>query len=314
MVRYIIKRLMLLVLILFLVSIFVFVVLRWGNNDPAMSYLRLSRIPPTDAALAQARQELGLDKPLAVQYMEWAKKAVLLDFGKSYVTGNSVIKDILYYLPATLSLTVISFLLTIAVSIPVGVFAARYPDSLLDHAVRIFSFIGVSIPSFFLGFLMVIFFAVYLKWLPPMGRGGVLHYIMPAVTLSCMSIAILIRFVRTNMLEQRNHRFILYARARGVSQQVITWRHMLKHSLLPVITVLGMHLGELLGGAVIVESIFAWPGVGRYAVAAIFNRDFPVMQCFLLIMTIIFVVVNLCVDIAYAWIDPRIRFSPGDTK
>jgi nickel transport system permease protein len=314
MISFIIKRILLLIPILFVVSIFVFCILRIGNNDPAMSYLRLSNIPPTDEALKEARKELNLDKPIVDQYIEWFAKAIRLDFGRSYVTKRIVIDDILYYLPATLQLTFVSLLLTILISIPFGVFSARFPNSAIDNIGRGISFFGVSMPNFFLGFLMVYFFSVTLHLLPPMGKGGIRHFILPSITLSMMSIAILIRFVRTNMIEEMNHRYILYAKARGVTERRITWMHQFKSSLIPVITVLGMHLGELLGGAVVVETIFAWPGVGRYAVSAIYNRDFPVIECFLLIMTIIFVLCNLLVDILYAWIDPRVRYSTGVIK
>jgi nickel transport system permease protein len=314
MISFIIKRVLLLIPILFFVSIIVFCILRFGNNDPAMSYLRLSNIPPTDEALVQARKELNLDKPILSQYTDWFLKAIRLDFGKSYVTKQPVINDILYYLPATLQLTFVSLLLTIMISISLGVLSARHPNSIIDNIGRCISFFGVSMPNFFLGFLLVYFFSVTFHLLPPMGKTGIQHFILPSITLSLMSIAILIRFVRTNMIEEMNHRYILYARARGVTEGRITWRHQFKSGMIPIITVLGMHLGELLGGAVVVETIFAWPGVGRYAVSAIYNRDFPVIECFLLIMTIIFVLCNLIVDILYAWIDPRVRYSTGGSK
>jgi nickel transport system permease protein len=246
--------------------------------------------------------------------MNWFIKAVRMDFGRSYVTKRVVIDDILYYLPATLQLTFVSLLLTIILSITLGVLSAKHPNSLIDNIGRGISFFGVSMPNFFFGFLLVYFFSVTFRLLPPMGKSGLQHFIMPSITLSLMSIAILIRFVRTNMIEEMNHRYILYARARGVTEGRITWNHQFKSGMIPIITVLGMHLGELLGGAVVVETIFAWPGVGRYAVSAIYNRDFPVIQCFLLIMTIIFVLCNLLVDILYAWIDPRNRFTAGGSK
>ncbi len=309
MIRFIVKRILVLLPILLLVSVVVFLILRLAKGDPAMAYLRMSNIPPTEQALVEARMELGLDKPIPVQYFDWLSKALRLDFGRSYVTGRPVLEEILHYLPATLVLAGAGLLFTLLASIPLGVVAALKKDRLPDHLLRAFSFVGVSIPSFWLGFLLVYAFAVKLGWLPTMGRGGPLHMIMPVVTLSFMSIAINVRFLRANLLENIRSRSTLYARARGVSERRIVWVHVMRNSMIPVVTAIGMHLGEMLGGAVLVENIFSWPGVGRFAVQAVFNRDYPVLQCFILMMTIVFVVCNLMIDILYAFIDPRIRLA-----
>jgi nickel transport system permease protein len=309
--RFVLKRLLLLVPILFMVSLVVFIILRLGKGDPAMAYLRLSQIPPTDEALATAREILGLNKPMIVQYVTWLGKALHLDFGLSYVTRRPVLNDILYYLPATLSLAGVSLLLTLLVSVPLGVLAALGRDRLIDHVTRALAFCGVSMPNFWLGFLLVYLFAIVLGWLPPMGRGTPAHMILPAITLSLMSLSINIRLIRASMLENLGSRSVLYARARGLSELRIVGFHVLKNSFIPVVTAIGMHVGELLGGAAVVESVFAWPGVGRYAVSAICNRDYPVMQCFILFMVVIFVICNLLVDICYALLDPRIRVQGG---
>lgn len=309
MIRFTIKRILVLFPILLLVSVVVFLILRLAKGDPAMAYLRMSNIPPTDQALVEARMELGLDKPVPVQYVNWLNKALRLDFGRSYVTGRPVLEEILHYLPATLILAGAGLFFTLLASIPLGVVAALKKDRLPDHILRAFSFVGVSIPSFWLGFLLVYAFAVKLRWLPTMGRGGVLHMILPVITLSFMSIAINVRFLRANLLENIRSRSTLYARARGISERRIVWVHVMRNSMIPVVTAIGMHLGEMLGGAVLVENIFSWPGVGRFAVQAVFNRDYPVLQCFILMMTTIFVLCNLFVDILYALIDPRIRLA-----
>ncbi len=309
MIRFTIKRILVLFPILLLVSVVVFLILRLAKGDPAMAYLRMSNIPPTDQALVEARMELGLDKPVPVQYVNWLNKALRLDFGRSYVTGRPVLEEILHYLPATLILAGAGLFFTLLASIPLGVIAALKKDRLPDHILRAFSFVGVSIPSFWLGFLLVYAFAVKLRWLPTMGRGGVLHMILPVITLSFMSIAINVRFLRANLLENIRSRSTLYARARGISERRIVWVHVMRNSMIPVVTAIGMHLGEMLGGAVLVENIFSWPGVGRFAVQAVFNRDYPVLQCFILMMTTIFVLCNLFVDILYAFIDPRIRLA-----
>ncbi|MFZ5813566.1 MAG: nickel ABC transporter permease subunit NikB [Thermodesulfobacteriota bacterium] len=312
MIRFIATRLALLVPILLAVSVVVFVMLRMGQGDPAMAYLRLSNIPPTDEALAVAREALGLNRPYVAQYLDWLGKAVRGDFGISYVTKRPVLGELLYYLPATLYLAGVSLFFTLAGSLPLGIMAALKKDRLPDHLTRFFAYVGVSMPSFWLGFLLVYLFSVTLGWLPPMGKGGAAHVLMPAVSLALMSLCINIRLIRTSMLENMDHRFVLYARARGLSERTVIGGHVLRNSLIPVVTAVGMHLGELLGGAVVVESVFAWPGVGRFAVSAIFNRDYPVLQCFLLMMTAIFVAVNLAVDIVYAVIDPRIRLGAGE--
>lgn len=311
MLKFIIKRLLMLVPLLLAVSVIVFLLLRLGPNDPAMSYLRLSHIPPTDAALAEARATLGLDRPVAVQYFTWLGRALRLDFGISYVTKAPVTDHLLHYLPNTLYLAGVSMLLTIGLSLPLGIVAARYHDRWPDHLSRALAYIGVSTPSFWLAFLMIMIFSVKLGWLPTMGLGGLSHVIMPAFSVALMSLCINMRLIRGNMLEQTHTRQVLYARVRGVREGYITRGHVLKNSLIPVVTALGMHIGEVLGGAVVAEVIFAWPGVGRYMVSAIFNRDFPVMQCFILMMTTIFVLCNLLTDIIYAAIDPRMRLANG---
>lgn len=309
MLKFIIKRLLMLVPLLLAVSVIVFLLLRLGPNDPAMSYLRLSNIPPTDAALAEARSTLGLDRPLAVQYFSWLGRALRLDFGVSYVTKAPVTEHLRHYLPNTLYLAGVSMLLTIGLSLPLGILAARYQGRWPDHLSRALAYAGVSTPSFWLAFLMIMVFSVKLGWLPTMGLGGLSHVIMPAFSVALMSLCINMRLIRGNMLEQMHTRQVLYARVRGVKEGYITRGHVLKNSLIPVVTALGMHIGEVLGGAVVAEVIFAWPGVGRYMVSAIFNRDFPVMQCFILMMTAIFVLCNLFTDIIYAAIDPRMRLA-----
>jgi nickel transport system permease protein len=314
MLRYIMKRFLVMIPLLLAVSIIVFLILRLGENDPAMAYLRLSQIPPTDEALAQAREQLGLNRPVVVQYLDWLWKALRMDFGVSYVTGVPVTERLLYYLPNTLYLGSVSLAITLIFSFPLGIFSALRKDRWPDHITRAIAYMGVSTPSFWLGFLLVFVFSIKLGWLPPLGKGGLPHVIMPAFTLALMSMCINTRLIRGSMLEQMNTRSVLYARVRGIPERWIIARHVLKNSMIPVVTAIGMHIGEMIGGAVVVEIIFAWPGVGRYAVSAIYNRDFPVMQCFILMMTVLFVFCNLGVDILYAWLDPRIRYEGGSKQ
>jgi nickel transport system permease protein len=303
------RRLILLVPLLLAASLVIFLLLRLGPSDPAMDYLRLSRVPPTPQALEEARRMLGLDQPIAAQYLDWLWRALHLDFGNSYSTQRPVLPDLLYYLPATLQLAGVALVLTLGISFPLGMWAARYRDRFPDQAVRLLAFFGVSMPNFWLGFLLVLVFSVYLGWLPPMGMGGWTHIVMPAFAISLMSLCINARLLRASMLEVKGQRHVTYARLRGLSDISVERSHVLRNALLPIITATGMHIGELIGGTLIIESIFGWPGVGRYAVSAIFNRDYPVIQCFTLLMVGIFVLCNLIVDIVYAWADPRIRLS-----
>ncbi|MCS2610891.1 nickel ABC transporter permease subunit NikB [Halomonas dongshanensis] len=309
MASFILRRLLLLPLMLLAASALIFFMLRLGPSDPAMDYLRLSSVPPTPQALEHARIMLGLDKPLLVQYITWLKSALQLDFGVSYATQRPVLPDLLYYLPATLQLAGVALLLTLGISIPLGRWAARHQDEAPDQWVRLIAFIGVSMPNFWLGFLLVLLFSVHLGWLPPMGRGGWAHLVMPAVAIALMSLSINARLLRASMLEVKGQRHVTYARLRGLPERHVERSHVFRNALLPIITAVGMHIGELIGGTLIIESIFGWPGVGRFAVSAIFNRDYPVIQCFTLLMVTIFVVCNLIVDIIYAWADPRIRLS-----
>lgn len=309
MLRYIALRLILLVPVLLGVSLIVFLLLHMGNGDPALDYLRLSQIPPTDSALAEARQALGLDRPLPEQYLSWVWNALHLDFGVSYITGRPVLDDVLYYLPATLQLGALALLVTLALSIPLGLAAARWQGKWPDHVVRFVTFIGVSMPNFWLAFLLIALLSLWLGWLPPMGRGGPAHLVMPVLAIALMSMSINARLLRASLLDVRQHRHVFYARARGLNERRVWRDHILRNAWMPLVTATGMHIGELLGGALVIETIFAWPGVGRFAVSAVLNRDFPVMQCFTLLLTTLLVVCNLVVDICYAWLDPRTRFS-----
>ncbi|MDO5653816.1 MAG: nickel ABC transporter permease subunit NikB [Brachymonas sp.] len=311
--KYILGRLLMLIPMLLGASLIIFFMLRLGRGDPALDYLRLSQIPPTDEAIAEARNMLGLNRPIIVQYLDWLWRALHLDFGLSYVTRRPVMEEFLYYLPASMYLGTIAFLFIMAVSIPLGMWAAAHRDRWQDQFVRMFSFVGVSLPNFWLGFLLVLLFSVWLRWLPPFGREGLPSLIMPVITVSLMSLAINSRLLRTSMLEVKGQRYVLWAAMRGLPKRHVNTHHVLRNAMLPILTAAGMHLAELIGWSMVVENLFAWPGVGRWSVNAIYNRDFPVLQCFTMLMTTAFVVFNLGIDILYAWLDPRIRYS-GDAQ
>jgi nickel transport system permease protein len=309
MLQYIVKRLLLLPPLVLAVSLVIFMFLRLSGAEPALAYLRAASIPLTDQSIAVAKRQLGLDKPIWDQYWHWLTDAAQLDFGTSYMTGRPVWDDILYFLPATLQLSAFALFITLALSLPLAVWAARYRDKWPDFSIRGLAFIGVSIPNFWLAFMLVLLFAVQLQWLPAMGYGGLSHMLLPGFAIAFMSLCINARLLRASMLEAQGQRYVRYARMRGISERQIERTHILRNSLLPIITAVGMHIGELIGGALVVETIFAWPGVGRYVLNAISNNDYPVIQCFTLLLTMIFILCNLLIDIAYALLDPRIRLE-----
>ncbi|MEX5412447.1 nickel ABC transporter permease subunit NikB [Atlantibacter hermannii] len=311
MLRYILWRVALLVPMLLAASLIIFLLLRLGSGDPAMDYLRLSNLPPTPELVASTHVMLGLDQPLPVQYGRWLWNALHLDFGVSFATQRPVLDDLLRFFPATLQLAGIALALILVTSVPLGIWAARYRDRLPDYLVRLIAFLGVSMPNFWLAFLLVMLFSVHLQWLPALGYGGWQHIILPAVSIAFMSLAINARLLRASMLDAAGQRHVTWAKLRGLSDRQTERRHVLRNATLPMVTAVGMHIGELIGGTMIIENIFAWPGVGRYAVSAIFNRDYPVIQCFTLMMVGVFVICNLGVDLLNAALDPRIRRHEG---
>lgn len=307
--RFIINRLLMLIPVLLGMSLITFILLHLVPCDPAEVYLRLSQVPPTEEAVALVRAELGLDKPLPRQYIDWFGNVLQLDFGKSYVTRGPVWDEITRCFPATIQLTITSLLLVVLISLPTGILAALYKDSIFDQFSRVLAFTGASVPSFWLGFMLMYFFALKLDLLPALGRGGISNLVLPSITLALGHAATYTRLLRTSMLENFGRQHVLYARARGLGERLVVTRHVLKNAMLPVVTAFGMSLGHMLAGAVIVENVFAWPGLGRLCVSSIFNRDYPVIQCYVLIMAVIFVVCNLLVDIAISMLDPRIRMG-----
>lgn len=309
MLHYILKRICYAVLAVFILSFAVFVILRIGPVDPARAYLASSRIPITAEALAATTVELGLNRPILVQYGEWLNNALHLDFGTSYITKRNVFADLCYYFPTSLKLALISMLFLIAVSLPLGILAARRKGGFLDKCVQFYSFLGVSVPNFWLGFMLLYVFSLKLKWIPAFGSEGAVSYILPVLTLSFMSLAINTRLTRTAFLEYMQQRSLQYLTVLGISKTKIYGKYTLKNAMLPIVTSFGMHFGELLGGAFVVEVLFAFPGVGRFMVSALYSHDFPVLQCFMVMITVIFLTVNLATDILYAYLNPKIVYE-----
>lgn len=309
MVIYLIKRLFAIVPIILFAIFLMFVLVRLSPVDPAEAYLAASNIHPTEELLAEKRQEFGLDRPLIVQYGQTVSDIVRFDFGNSYVTNTPVWQEITTRLPATLQLAFSSILVAIIVSVPLGFLSAVYKNSWLDHFSRLLSYLGASIPQFWLGYVLIFFFAVKLDLFPVEGRGTWQHFVLPSITLSLALIAIYTRLLRASVLEELEEAYVLYGRTRGLKEKGIMVKHVLRISISPMLTGLGMNLGKLLTGTIIVEQVFSWPGFGRFFIEAIFNRDIPVIQSYVVLAACLFIVCNLIVDVIQLYLDPRISWK-----
>lgn len=316
--RYIVRRLVLTIPLLIGISFLVFAVVNVIPGDPISVMLGTNPLlAPDPAMVEQLRRQYGLDQPLGVQYIRFLGRLLHGDLGRSIQTQEPVLQAVLARLPATLQLAVAAMVVAVAIAVPAGVTAAARQHSVWDHAAVFGSLLGVSIPNFWLALLLMLIFSLELRWLPlsgmgdwQQGPGDVLrHLVLPAVTLGTSMAALLTRLTRSGMLEVLRQEYVRAARAKGLAQRVVIWRHGLRNALIPVVTVAGIQFGHLLGGSVIVETIFGWPGVGRLAVNAIWKRDLPVIQGTVLIFTLLFVLVNLAVDVLYACLDPRIRYE-----
>lgn len=303
--RYIFRRLLLLLPVMLGVSFIVFTMMYFTPGDPAKIILG-EQASAED--IARLTEELGLDDPFLVRYVRYVKDAVIhQDIGRSYTTNRPVAEEIITRFPATLKLAAAAVLVAVLMGIPIGIISATKQYSLFDNIAMVFALIGVSMPNFWQGLMLVLVFAVNLKWFPSSGFTSFKHLILPALTIGTSSAAIITRMTRSSMLEVIRQDYIRTARAKGQTESVVINQHALKNALIPVITVIGLQFGYLLGGAVLTESIFSIPGVGRLMVDSIKSRDFPVVQGGVLFIAITFSVVNLLVDILYAYIDPRIK-------
>ncbi|OMF63903.1 nickel ABC transporter permease subunit NikB [Paenibacillus sp. FSL R5-0766] len=306
MIGYIGKRMIAIIPIVFIATLVTFALIHISPVDPAEAYLTAAHIYPTPELLAQKRHEFGLDQPLLTQYVHTIQKIAKLDFGTSYLTNKPVWDEVKLRIPATAELAFWSMLLSILVSIPLGILAAVYKNSWIDMVSRAISYFGASIPQFWLGYLLIFFFSVKLDWLPVEGRGSWENLVLPTITLSMILIAVYTRLLRSSVLEQLQETYVQYARTRGIRERVIMLKHVLKIAISPLITGMGMSMGKLLTGTIIVEQVFSWPGFGRYFVDAIFNRDIPVIQCYVFLAACLFIVCNLLVDLVQLVMDPRI--------
>lgn len=304
MIRFIIRRLLRAIPILLLASALIVTMLRLVPGDPAVAKLGFVATPDE---IARVRAELGVDQPIPVQVLHFYQGVLRGDLGRSYRTSRPVTEEIGHAFPATVELTLAAMFLAIIFGIPLGILAALQRNRWFDELVSVVSLFGISMPSFWLGLLGIMFFSVRLRLLPTFGRGGLESLIMPALTLAFASLAHVTRLTRVQLLEVLGEDYLRTARAKGLKEVTVVMRHALRNTLIPVITYLGLQLGVLLGGAVVVETVFAWPGMGRLIVQAIHQRDYPVVQGCALFLVLIFVLLNLIVDLLYPIIDPRIR-------
>jgi nickel ABC transporter permease subunit NikB len=301
------KRIFQLVLVVLVLSIFTFGLMKLAPGDPVMTILNADEMMVTEADKAELRSELGFDQPLFVQYRKWMVGLLQLDLGKSYMSGKPVWNEMMERLPITVQLTAGALLVMVSISVPLGIISARYPGKWQDHFNRILALIGASIPSFWLGLMLIYFFAFKLQILPSTGIGSISQIILPSFVLGFSLAAVYARLLRAGLLSSLSEDYIQAARARGVKEWRILWFHAFRSALLPVITVFGLSMGSLLGGSVVIEILFSWPGLGSMAVDAIFSRDYPVIQGYVLLTGVFVVVVNLLVDLSYYLIDPRIK-------
>jgi len=286
-----------------------FLFVRMAPGDPVLTILNVDELSVSQEQVETLREEMGFNKPLLVQYGLWLLKFIQLDFGASYVTGQPVIDMILMGLPATLELAAGALIVMLIVSVPLGSLSALYRDSWIDQVSRVLSIIGAAIPSFWLGLILIDLFGVRFNWLPTMGREGFVSLILPSLTLGLAISSVYVRLLRSSLLDSLSQEFIRAARARGLSERRIFLVHAFRHSLPPVITVFGVSLGSLIGGVVVIEVLFAYPGIGKLVVDAIRQRDYPLIQGYILIMAIIVFVVNTCVDLSYRYLNPEMRLK-----
>jgi peptide/nickel transport system permease protein len=311
--RYVLRRFLLTVPVLFGVSVLVFVIMHVVPGDP----VRLIAGPDApEEVVVRIRAELGLDRPLHVQYLSFLGRALRGDLGHSLRSRAAVVDEILARFPATLELTSVSMVIAILLGIPLGLISAVRRSTWIDYLAMGTSLSTLSMPIFWVAIVAIWIFSLQLGWLPVSGRGGPVwewdgfhHIILPGLTLSTTSIAIISRLTRSGMLEVLGREYVTTARAKGLPEPAVVGKHALKNALIPVVTVVGLQYGLLLGGAVVTETIFAWPGVGRLAMTSILQRDYPVVQGCVLLVATLFVVINLAIDLLYGWLDPRIRYD-----
>jgi len=303
---YLIRRLIILLPVLLGVVTLVFSFIHLIPGDPVVSMLGEQA---SAAEVQKLRSQLKLDQPLYIQYLQYLKGLFRGNLGTSLITEKPVLSIILSHYPATIILALSALLIALAISLPAGVISATHRDKKADHLARLFALLGLSMPNFWLGPMLIIIFSLKLNLFPVSGAGSLSHLVLPAITLGTALAAFLTRMTRSSMLEELSKDYIRTARAKGLSRRRIIYRHALKNALIPVVTLVGLQFGTLLTGAIITETIFSWPGIGRMTIQAIHQRDYPLVQGAILFISFSYILVNMLTDIAYAWLDPRIRYQ-----
>lgn len=306
MAAYIRRRLLQSIFVVWGVSVLVFFLLRLAPGDPVLMLLAESASPEQIAA---ARAKWGLDQPIPVQYAVFLGRALRGDLGDSLFFQQPAIEVLFERMPATLQLSGAALLFSLLVAIPMGILSALKRDTIWDYLGTGLAMLGQAIPPYWLGIMLILLFSVSLGWFPTSGRGTLSHLVLPAITLGSVLMALVTRLVRSGMLDVLSEDYVRTARAKGLVERTVIVRHALRNILIPLVTVIGLQLGALFGGAVITESIFAWPGVGRLALQAISARDYPLVQAAVLVISIVYVFLNLAVDLLYVYLDPRIRYE-----
>lgn len=304
--RYLLRRVIQVVPVMWVVTVLVFGILKIAPGDPALA---LAGEDATQADIQAVRVKYGLDQPVYVQYGRWLLRLLQGDLGQSIVTRRPVLTEIAFRVKPTAELAAVAMLLATLVGIVIGITSATNQYSLLDHLTMILALLGVSTPVFWLGLMLIFVFSVHLRWFPIGGADTPRALVLPAVALSAASIAVIARMTRSSLLEVIGEDYVRTARAKGLSERLILLRHALKNALIPVVTVVGLRFGYLLGGAVVTETVFSRPGLGRLLIDGIKFRDFPVVQGTVMILAFSFVILNLVVDLLYAFLDPRIRYE-----
>ena len=306
MVNFIVRRILQTIPVLFGVIVITFILMYMVPGDPVVS---MGGERYDEETIHKLRKELHLDDSLPMQFVHYVSNVMRGDFGKSFITGGSVSEELLIKFPNTLILAVASMIIAIITGLTLGIVSSLKPQSILDKITMFFALAGISAPVFWVGLMLILFIGVFLRWLPPTGFGGVEYIILPAITLGLRSAAYLARLTRATMLDVLNQDYIRTARMKKLPEWKVILKHGFPNILIPIITVIGTDFGSYLSGAVLTESIFGWPGIGRYALEAILKRDFPVIQGTVLFMALMFILANLIVDIFYGIVDPRIRIE-----
>ncbi|MDR3230794.1 MAG: ABC transporter permease [Synergistaceae bacterium] len=309
--KYAAKKTLGLVAILFGVSVLTFVLTAWIRGNPAEVVLGRAGVDPSRADVVMMEQRMGLDQSIVARYLDWARNLLRLDFGTSYTSGLPVIEEIKYRLPATLHLTAGAFVLMLVTAVPIAIFMVVKKDSWTEYSLNAVTFIVMGTPGFVLGMGLAWLISVRLRLLPMVGNKTPAHSVLPIITLALPMACRYIRLIRSNIIEVLDEDYIFLLRTRGLKERTILFSHALKNAFIPIVNLMGISLGSLLGGSIVVESIFSWPGLGNYLMISIGNRDYPVVLAYVLLMATVFVAINYLVDLFICFLDPRIPFTEG---